>query len=231
MSLLFFSHRCNERFYMGKDFRVDAHTRQRLELDSVLTLNFDLILQRGFIFITHVGRSIRSFLRDELGLSPDYIEEKISTVFLDSRPVDDLESTIIRNDSELTLSAAMPGLVGVTLKRGSILASFRETITHRETNNIEASEEGTVHIKLFNIMMRELGPVFLARGILVRASVLSEFIENSMDAIREKCSKIILNGKSVKPHKFHGLTVSQGERVFLQVVEVNKDHRSRGDYT
>jgi len=208
---------------MGNHGRIEAQTRLRLELDSIASLNFDLILQSGFTFITPVGRSVRSFLCDELGLSADYVEEKISTVFLDGRPVDDLSSAMIRHDSKLTLSAAMPGLVGVTLRRGSILASFRETITHRETGTPESNEEGPVQIKLFNAMMRALGPAFLARGILVEASVLSEFIEHSMGAIKETCRTILLNGKTVQPHEFHRVTVPQGERVFLQAVEKKRD--------
>src|SRR3989304_1732354 len=119
-------------------------------IDDTRTSEFFQLLQRGFMLKAQVGCSIKRFLCEQVGLSPEYIAEKIQTVFLDGRPVDDLDSAIIKDGARLALSAAMPGLVGATMRRGGIYSSFRNTITHRETGARYAIGEGFVHLKLFN---------------------------------------------------------------------------------
>ncbi|MCP4349944.1 MAG: endonuclease/exonuclease/phosphatase family protein [Desulfobacterales bacterium] len=57
-----------------------------------------------------VGCSIRSLLCKQTDVASDYVDERISTVFLDGKPVDDVDSAIVKNGSVLALSAAMPGL-------------------------------------------------------------------------------------------------------------------------
>lgn len=144
-----------------------------------------------------VGCSIRAILCQQLGLSPQFVEERIKTVFLDGKPVDDIDSTIINEGSTLALSAAMPGLAGATLRRGGYLASFRSQITHRKDETFIRQQEGFINLKLFNLMMEELGPTLLQRGILIRKEVAKDFLRNLPKDFWLGCKAPIVEGKEV----------------------------------
>ena len=146
---------------------------------------------------TQAGCSVKSFLCEQLGLSPEYVEERIQTLFLDGKPVDDKDSATIRDGSTLALSAAMPGLVGAVLRSGGFFASMRSTISHREETEVERPHEGMVSLKLFNILLREIGPAFLERGIWILGKDLQNFIEGKLDDFWTGCKKATVDGKEV----------------------------------
>jgi hypothetical protein len=122
-----------------------------------------------------VGVNVISLLCEELGLSGQYVSKRISTIFLDGKCVDNIDSAIVKEGSTLALSAAMPGLAGATLRRGGVYGSMRSSITHRE-NDPAREETGLCSIKLFNLLIPELGPVFLQRGILIKPGNLENFL-------------------------------------------------------
>jgi len=153
--------------------------------------------QSGFFVAgAKVGCSVSAFLIRQLGLSPEYIRDHISTIFLDGKPVDDLDSAIIKHGSRLALSSALPGLVGATMRQGSVFASFRNSITYRESA-IRADGEGVIHLKLFNLVMEDLGPSLLAKGILVNSSELKYFLHEHDDLLKG-CKKILFNNEPVE---------------------------------
>jgi hypothetical protein len=152
-----------------------------------------------------------------MGLSRDTIE-KIQSIFLDGSPVDDLDSATIRDGSSLALSAAMPGLVGATMRRGGAYSSFRSTITHRETGGQCVSGEGFVQVKLFNLLMTELGPTLLENGVFVRSSDLAEFLSGQSQDFWQRCKNILLNGKSSEPGSLKDYAwLSRHDQVYLSV--------------
>jgi hypothetical protein len=132
------------------------------------------LLQRGFSLELRVGVTLNELLCGQLGLAPDYVSGSISTVFLNGRPVDDLDAAIVEDGATVALSGAMPGLLGAVMRSGSVLASFRGSISHRGGGAVRESEAGRVRFKLFNMVMRELGPGLLQRGILVETALLAE---------------------------------------------------------
>ncbi|HVN72772.1 MAG TPA: hypothetical protein VMU10_12190 [Desulfomonilia bacterium] len=156
-----------------------------------------LILQQGFLIKADTGCSLSSFLMNRLGLSPDYIREKIQTIFLDGSPVDDLDSTIIKDGSHLALSAAMPGLVGAAMRRGGFYSTLRNSITYKEAGKQLTLKEGTVHIKLFNLLMTDLGPHLLREGVLVQTSDLSIFLATRSESFWAGCRGIFLNEQPI----------------------------------
>ena len=83
----------------------------------------------------------RCLLREEIGAGPATIE-KIQSIMLDGKPVDDIGSAMIHDGSVLALSAAMPGLVGATLRRGGAYASFRSAITYHEPEKLARLARG-----------------------------------------------------------------------------------------
>ncbi len=165
-----------------------------------------------------IGCSVNDFLREQIGLSPDVIE-RIQSVFLDGRPVDDLDSAIIRDGSTLALSAAMPGLVGATLRRGGVYSSFRSTITYRETDAQCAAGEGFVRMKLFNLLMNESGPDFLKKGIFITSSDLMDFLKAQSPDFWQGCRNVLLDDKPTGAGSWKDFTwLSRHDRVFLSIV-------------
>lgn len=136
-------------------------------LDRAELRRFGALLQRGVRVRARRG-AVLDFLVHELGLELRYVLERITTVFLDGEVVDALDEAMLREGSRLTLSGAMPGLVGATLRRGGRYAAMRAEITHaREHEAAPSGEPVTIEVKLFNMLIAEIGPALLARGVLL----------------------------------------------------------------
>jgi len=179
--------------------------------------DFFPLLQRGVEVRVNTGCSIMAFLREELKVGTGAIE-KIQSIFLDGSAVDDLDSAIVRDGSVLALSAAMPGLVGATMRRGGRYSSFRSAVTYRETETQCVSGEGFVQVKLFNLLMAELGPELLARGIYVAFSDLTEFLSGLSAEFRQGSGQILLDGTPVDAASLNGAAwLPRSDRIFLSV--------------
>ena len=107
----------------------------------------------------------------QLGIDPGYVERRISTIFLDDQVVDVPAQAMVRDGSVLALSAAMPGLVGATLRKQGVYAAMRADITHaREVVPLTAPAPGVVRLKLFNLLIGELTGALLHHGFLLPAA-------------------------------------------------------------
>ena len=136
---------------------------------------FFSLLRHGFMVETPVGCSVKTMLNNTLGMDDNYVEDRIKTIFLDAKPVDDINTACINDGSVLALSGAMPGLAGATLRRGGQLASFRGSISCRSDGKNASSQEGQVVVKLFNLLVSDLGLIFLKQGILIKKKQLEDF--------------------------------------------------------
>jgi hypothetical protein len=145
------------------------------------------LLQQGVRIWRRVGCSVEVFLRREIGATPETIE-KIQSIMLDGKPVDDIGSSLLHSGSTLALSAAMPGLVGATLRRGGAYSSFRSGITYHEAENAGEPGEGWVRVKIFNLLMAVLGPGLLRAGVLVRSSDLLDLLKERTGEFGNGCS-------------------------------------------
>ena len=120
---------------------------------------------RGIAVDVDAGCTIRTLVCEHLGISEDYLAAGIQTVFLDGWAVDDLDAVVVAPGAVVALSAAMPGLVGATMRRGGHYAVLRGNITLAGTGDSAfPSACGAVLIKLFNQVARDLGMPFLGRG-------------------------------------------------------------------
>jgi hypothetical protein len=169
-----------------------------LVVDSSLVKEFYVLLQTGFTVKCLVGASIENLFYDQLKLNPQLVEEKISTIFLSGKPVDDIATATVQDNSILALSGAMPGLVGATLRRKSPLASFRQSISAHQTSKNFKKTEGYIQIKLFNILLKELGLFFLEMGIYVPRVMFTSFVAQLTDDFYNRCRQILINGKPVQ---------------------------------
>ena len=178
---------------------------------------FSSILQAGFKVNVHTGSSIRDLLCNQFDVNPDYVEDRIRTAFLNGKPVDDFSTAIIENDATLALSAAMPGLVGATFRKGGDLAVFRSTITHRRTDAIVEDRVGVVSIKLFNLLTKEIGLTFLKRGVMVDSDTARWFFSDPPEAFRRDCKDILVDGQHVHADQLSQRIASTGPEDFAEL--------------
>ena len=139
--------------------------------------SFFPMFQRGVTMPAMVGCTLKSLLCDQFAIPADYVTDRITTIFIDNHPLDDLERTIIRDGSRVTLSAAMPGLVGATMRRGGYYAALRQGISHITESGTSAGKSGTVRLKLFNLLLAELGPLVLAHGLILEQEELKDLMQ------------------------------------------------------
>ena len=195
---------------------------QTVNLDLVLEAervkDFFPLLQRGFMFKARVDHSIKTLLCEQVGLKPEYVEDRIKIIFLDGKAVDDIDSAIIKDGSTLALSAAMPGLVGAILRRGGHLALLRSQATYREGNKPSSPREGLVVLKLFNLLVDELGPLFLRTGIYVGGGDLKDLIQCLTEEFWAGCKTAHLDGQEVGCNRLRRLTwLKNYDRVMVRV--------------
>jgi hypothetical protein len=184
-------------------------------VDEPLISRFFLLLQQGVRIRRRVGCSVDAFLREELGAGAATIE-KIQSIMLNGKPVDDIGTALIHDGSALALSAAMPGLVGATLRRGGAYSSFRSAITYHESAVSCAPGEGWVGIKIFNLLMAEMGPDLLRTGVLLKSSDLLDFLMERAKELQQGCNAT-LDGKPIDIGKPHEAGLAGKDRIFLSV--------------
>ena len=142
---------------------------------------FRTLFQQGVGVTIEAGTSLEDLLCCQWQIDRAYVMNRISTLFLDGKPVDDLPTAVVRDGATLALSGAMPGLIGATMRRGGVLASFRSGITYCPADETSQSGSGRITLKLFNLLIDELGPGFLARGIWVPHRRLAEIYPDNPD--------------------------------------------------
>lgn len=115
-----------------------------------------LLWQEGIEIPVEVGCSIKELLCEQLGIDEDYLQKRITVIFLDSSPVDDIDSAIVSDRSVVALSAQLPGLVGAAMSRKGLISPFRSSISAKAKEKATKSK-GTIRLKLFNALIDELG--------------------------------------------------------------------------
>jgi hypothetical protein len=187
----------------------------------VLTLDPDVVplffqfLQRGVAVEAGLGGSVRTFLCEQLGLDPDYVDRRIQTVFLDGKTVDDLDAAILNQGSVLSLSAALPGLLGAVLRKGSHYGAMRAQISYRKETAASPCRKGHVILKLFNLLTGELGPTLFKRGLCVKGKDLGEFFKERSDRFWAGCRMARIDEDNVETNKLADIDWGDG-MVLLQ---------------
>jgi len=205
--------------------QADPTTRLTFIVSSEALKGFSFILQQGFFVRIMTGSTLEQVLTEQLGIEEEYIEKRISTIFLDGHPVDDLHGAIIHDGAALSLSAAMPGLVGATMRRKGAYASFRSAIAYHEEKGAGSRHEddGLIEVKLFNLLMAELGPHFFKRGVYLRPGDLAGFISPIMTNLRQGCRLILLNDRPVDGDAVPGMLKNMGTDLIQVFVIRQKD--------
>ena len=175
--------------------------------------DFLQIFRTGVGVAVRAGCSLKDLLCGQFQLDESYVDRRITTIFLDGKPVDAVGSARIREGSTLALSAAMPGLAGAILRRGSALAPLRANLSREDGEKSEGPErDGVITVKLFNLLAPELAPGFLRRGVLLPAAGAEAFLRRRPPAFWDDCREILLDGKRIGPDtlKRGGWTAGMG---------------------
>jgi len=172
--------------------RAAADLQLQLTLDSDLISVFYPLLQQGVWMPVITGGSVMKLLTDQLGIAEAYVLDRITTLFLDGKAIDDLTASLVNNGSTLALSTAMPGLVGSTMRRGGHLATMRGEITYHQPPAVTTGA-GTVKIKLFNLLIKEIGPLLLERGIFLSEAELITVLTEGATLFQDGCGSATLN--------------------------------------
>jgi uncharacterized protein (DUF2164 family) len=173
-------------------------------------------LGQGFSVDTHSGVTVKDLLCKQLGIHEDYLAQRIQTIFLNAKVVDDVNTAIVAEGSTLALSGAMPGLVGAILRGGGYYAAMRNQLSHMEAELSSQAQSAKITLKLMNLVAKELGPIFLQQGIWLKGQTLREFIECRMDDLKAGCMVCELDRKPIEFTSLTGIDW-RDDMVLLQV--------------
>jgi hypothetical protein len=112
----------------------------------------------------------------------------------------------------------MPGLVGATFRKSGCLAAFRGSITYQNEEDAQAAcRDGSITLKLFNLLVSEIGPSFLERGIWVDGSDLYECLQPHLTDIDTIFVDIKEDNKEIDPQQIADMRWNMpGKHFFLQ---------------
>jgi hypothetical protein len=170
---------------------------------------------------------VHSLLCEQIGLDPGYVEMRIQTAFLDGKPVDRLDRAVVRDGSVLALSAALPGLLGATLRKGGHYATLRGGITHTEPGAACDRGPGRVTLKVFNVLLRELAPPLFGRGVQVSWERLRTRIRSGGDRLIASVLTADADGNPLPPEAMPRLSWDPATAVLFSL-RVPEDHRREG---
>lgn len=190
--------------------KAQPYTTLSLTLDKKILSPFMNLLQKGFLVAIPTGSTIKHMLCDYYDVDENYLENRIQTIFLDGKPVDDVDKTMVKNGSNVALSAAMPGLVGSTFRRGGVLASFRSGITYKQEEPASNTPEDVlVSIKLFNLLVNELGFQFLRNGIIIKREDFRQLLDDGSHKLKSSTRSVELDGKEIPFEQLYTVGWSQ----------------------
>jgi hypothetical protein len=177
---------------------------------------FFQLLGHGFCVGVQTGCSVKELLCNQLGIHEDYLAQRIQTIFLNAKVVDDVNSAIVDKDATMALSGAMPGLVGAILRSGGFYAPMRSQISHEGNRPASQLKKGNITLKLWNLVVKELGPTFLQQGVWIKGEEVRSFIERHGEELKTGCVSAEFKGKSLAIDRLQDITWD-ADLVFLQV--------------
>jgi hypothetical protein len=192
-----------------------------MTIQADLVSRFYPVLVAGFRVNAQTACSIKELLCRQIGISEDYLETRIQTIFLNGKAIDDVDVPVVLDGSILSLSAAMPGLAGTTLRRGGHLAAMRSQISHYQAEATAKDQKGLVMLKLFNLTTRDLGPFFLAQGIWISGTDFEQVLSSYGQELQRGCRLAKLNDQDVTAQKLWDLDW-KNKAIFL-VVKVSEN--------
>jgi hypothetical protein len=193
---------------------MEEARRIDLVLDPRGSRRFLGLVSEGIGVAAPAGCDLDTFFFRCLGLDPDYAANRVRTVFLNGRPVDDTSRAVLAPGDEVALSTAMPGLVGICMRRDSPIKSFRRDITHDPAAGTARTpgQGGTipVTVRLFNFIAAEAGPSLLAHVVYLAGERLARVLADGASILGAA-----LDGKACDAGFLSALARQAGEKLFF----------------
>jgi len=190
-------------------------TNLMIDMRPRAAVDWNIVLRDGFFLDVPGPMPVDRLLTEMLALDPDYVENRVATVFLNGKPVDDLGEAMVANGSELGLSGFMPGIAGITMRRNSPVAALRSQITSKSGKDLP-DEPGRIKVRLFNNVTDEAGPEILARGVLLDRAILADFLQTRDELFWRGLIKAEIDGEPVD-RTLLGALPAQGRPEFALV--------------
>ena len=195
---------------------LDAEIAITMIVKPEYTGRFYCFFTEGVTLPVKTGCTLKEMVCDQLGVAEDYFEERIQTIFLNFKAVDEPEKTLVKDGAIIALSAAMPGLVGATMRKGGTYAVLRSSISFSEIGEDIEQRRGWITLKLLNMVGRELGPLLLANGVYVMAERVASFLKTWLAELKNEGCEVTLNGKAVSWEQVIAMKLS-GKKVYFKV--------------
>lgn len=181
----------------GPQSEISKPLQITLHAAADIAASFRPLLEQGFYMEVEAGRTVQDVFCRQLAVAEDYLRDRVQTVFLNGKAVDDETSAIVHDGDRLALSASMPGLAGATMRKGGFFSGFRSSISLQEpSGEVIRFTAAIITIKLFNMIAAEIGPLFLARGIGVKGHQLAEFWEGLGTDFWQRIEAADIDGRS-----------------------------------
>lgn len=133
------------------------------------------LLQKGVFLEPMAEETVVSFVCRILSIDRKTVTDKIQTIMVNNRVVDDPDTSVLYPGDRLVLSGPMPGLVGAMLRCGSPLHAMRADITSRERPGRENVAGSThVKVKLFNTALKQFAEALLNHGFFLLEDDIGE---------------------------------------------------------
>ncbi len=187
-----------------------------LSIRPSLECRFTPLLEKGVGLTVTINCTLRELLCGQLGLTDEYLDQRIQTIFLNARPVDNVDQVIVRNESILALSAAMPGILGATMRKGGRYAAFRKSISQQPHESDASKQSGRITIKMFNMVAKEVGSCLLTAGVEVDGKDLYHVVRQLPEKLSDGIIKMYIDGQDIKPEMTSFKSLSKN-RMFLFV--------------
>jgi hypothetical protein len=208
-----------KKFNQSEDLNSIPHhhfVQLRIIIHADLVPRFFRLLSQGFAVTVQTECSVKDLLCRQLGIQEEYLNDRIQTIFLNGKAVDDVDSSIVRNEATLALSGPMPGLVGAIFRRGGFYAAMRSQISQANISSTTHPDQGKVNLKLFNLVARELGPGFLQQGVRLKGKQLQDFFSKNFDFLKKGFTSVELDGQNIEPRQLLKTELTN-KIVFLQL--------------
>lgn len=177
------------------------------------------LLERGVYLTGRDGSSMADFMVQDLGLTPEFVEQNVQTVFLNYSPVDDFTTSRIHEGSVVALSAALPGLVGAVMRKSGFLASLRQGITKGgELGVQETGKPVTVRVKAFNLLLAPLSRLFFRKGVLLPMREAGELLRSLPDDFWSACAGVEIKGQRFDPRRYE-IGLPEGDALLQLIAE------------
>ncbi len=156
---------------------------------------FFALLSYGFKIEVEIGNNLFDLLICQIGINERYLNEKVLTIFFNGKVVDDFSSEIVKDESVIALSSAMPGLAGAVFRKGGILSSMRSEQASTLENIVITKHKGQVTLKLFNLIASDLGADFYKRGVCIKGTHFIRYVKSKQSLLEKICKQFVFDGK------------------------------------